>query len=194
MREKQLVKPTQSRADESPWSLGNRMLRLLWEFCWAVFCCWTPKPLNVWRLLWLRLFGAKIHGRPFIHQRARIAIPWNLTIHDRAVLGDRANANTLGEIEIGPGAIVAQETYLSSGSHDFDTPALPLVTAKITIGENAFVGARTFVMPGIHIGNRALIGACSVVTKDIPDNMIAAGNPCRVLKVRPPWANDISIA
>src|SRR3954452_12093783 len=187
MREKQLVKPTQARAEESPWSLGNRILRLIWEFCWAVFCSWTPKPLNRWRLVWLRLFGAKIHGRPFVHQRARISIPWNLTIHDRALLGDRANANTLGEIEIGAGAIVAQETYLSAGSHDFDRPALPLVIAKITIGEDAFVGARTFVMPGISIGKRALIGACSVVTHDIEDNVVAAGNPCRVLRLRSPW-------
>jgi putative colanic acid biosynthesis acetyltransferase WcaF len=194
MREKQLVKPTQARAEESPWSLGNRILRLIWEFCWAVFCSWTPKPLNRWRLAWLRLFGANIHGCPFVHQRARIAIPWNLTIHDRAVLGDRANANTLGEIEIGPGAIVAQETYLSAGSHDFDRRALPLVTAKITIGQDAFLGARTFVMPGIHIGDRALIGACSVVTKDIPDNVIAGGNPCQVIKPRAPWPDDVSMA
>jgi len=186
MREKQVVKPGQS-ADESPWSLSNRLARLLWEFCWALFCMWTPKPLNQWRLIWLRLFGAKIHGTPFVHQRARISIPWNLTIHDRALLGDRANANTLGEIEIGPRAIVAQEVYLSSGSHDFDQPALPLTTAKITIGQDAFVGARTFVMPGVTIGSRALIGACSVVTKDIEENVVAAGNPCRVLKVRPAW-------
>ena len=62
MREKQVVKPAQIGALESPWSLGNRVLRLLWEFCWAVFCGWTPKPLNGWRLLWLKLFGAKIHG------------------------------------------------------------------------------------------------------------------------------------
>jgi putative colanic acid biosynthesis acetyltransferase WcaF len=187
MREKQLVNPEQLRGAQSPWSVENRIMRLLWEFSWAVFCVWTPKPFNPWRLFWLRLFGAKIEGTPFVHQRARISIPWNLTMHDRALLGDRANANTLGEIEIGARAIVAQETYLSSGTHDFDQPTIPLLTAKITIGEDAFVGARSFVMPGISIGKRALIGACSVVTRDIEDNVIAAGNPCRVIKPRPPW-------
>src|SRR2546423_10533511 len=190
MRDKTIVKPTQVRADESPWSLGNRLLRLLWEFCWALFCGWTPKPLNGWRLLWLKLFGAKIHGKPFVHQRARISIPWNLTIHDGALLGDRANANTLGEIEIGARATVAQETYLSAGTHDFTRRAQPLTVAKITIGEDAFLGARTFVMPGVSIGDRALIGACSVVTHDIESNVVAAGNPCRVLKARPAWADD----
>jgi putative colanic acid biosynthesis acetyltransferase WcaF len=115
-------------------------------------------------------------------------------MHDGALLGDRANANTLGEIEIGARATVAQETYLSAGSHDFSRRAQPLVAAKITIGEDVFLGARTFVMPGVSIGDRALIGACSVVTHDIESNVIAAGNPCRVLKVRPPWSDNDAVA
>jgi putative colanic acid biosynthesis acetyltransferase WcaF len=184
MAEAQIVNPEQKLPHESPWSGSNRLLRVLWEFCWFVFCVWTPKPLNEWRLFWLRVFDAKIHGTPFVHQRARIAIPWNLTMHDQACLGDRANAYTLGEIEIRAGAIVAQEVYLSTGSHDFNHPARPLVTAKITIGEEAFIGARAFVLPGVSIGARSVIGACSVVTRDVPDDVIAAGNPCKVLRTR----------
>src|SRR5450432_2147912 len=190
MEEKKLVKPGQTSAQESPWSPEDRLLRLLWEFSWFVFCEWTPKPLNPWRLFWLRVFGTKIHGTPFVHQRARIAIPWNLTLHDRACLGDRANAYTLGEIEIGARAIVAQEAYLSTGSHDFAHPFCPLVVAKITIGEDAFIGARAFVMPGVKIGARAIVGACSVVTRDVPENVIAAGNPCRVLRAREGVPNE----
>ena len=178
------VDPEQTSAFASPWSSGDRIRMLLWEFCWTLFCVWTPKPANPWRLFWLRLFEAKIHGTPFVHQRARIAIPWNLTLHDRACLGDRANAYTLGEIEIGARATVAQEAYLSTGSHDFSRADLPLVTAKITIGEDAFLGARVFVMPGITIGAASIVGACSVVTKDIPARSIAAGNPCRVIRSR----------
>jgi len=184
MAEAQIVNPEQKLPHESPWSGSNRLLRVLWDFCWFVFCVWTPKPLNEWRLFWLRVFDAKIHGTPFVHQRARIALPWNLTMHDRACLGDRANAYTLGEIEIRAGAIVAQEAYLSTGSHDFNHPARPLVTAKITIGEDAFIGARAFVMPGVSIGARSVVGACSVVTRDVPDDVIAAGNPCKVLRTR----------
>src|SRR5579864_9786061 len=184
MAEPQVVNPAQSLPYESPWSGSNRLLRVLWEFCWFIFCAWTPKPLNEWRLFWLRVFDAKIEGTPFVHQRARIAIPWNLTLHDRACLGDRTNAYSLGEIEIGARATVAQEAYLSSASHDFADPAMPLTVAKITIAEDAFIGARAFVLPGVRIGARAVVGACSVVTKDVPDDMIAAGNPCRVLKPR----------
>jgi len=184
MSQAQIVNPEQKSAYDSPWPASQRVLRMLWEFCWVVFCAWTPKPLNEWRLFWLRVFDAKIHGKPFVHQRARILIPWNLTLHDRACLGDRANAYTLGEIEIGARATIAQEAYLSTGSHDFSQAGMPLVTAKITVGEDAFGGARAFVLPGVTIGARSVIGACSVVTHDVPENVIAAGNPCKVLRPR----------
>lgn len=184
MARPQIVNPEQGSALDSPWSRGERVWRILWELCWALFCAWTPKPANRWRLFWLRSFGANIHGTPFVHQRARVAIPWNLTLHDGACLGDRANAYCLEQIEIRAHATVAQEAYLSTGSHDFSTEHIPLVTGKITVGEEAFVGARAFVMPGITVGARSVVGACSVVTKNIPSGVIAAGNPCRVLGPR----------
>ena len=178
------VNPGQGSQFASPWRMNERARRILWEFCWLIFCIWTPKPANPWRLFWLRVFDAQLEGTPFVHQRARIAIPWNLTMHDRACLGDRANAYSLGEIEIGARAVVAQEAYLSTGTHDFGQATMPLVVGKITIGEDAFVGARSFVLPGVRVGARAIVGACSVVTQDVPENVIAAGNPCRVLRTR----------
>ena len=184
MPNEQIVNPAQRSAFDSPWTAGDRFMRVLWEFSWFLFCSWTPKPLNEWRLFWLRVFGAKINGTPFVHQRARIAIPWNLTLHDHACLGDRANAYSLGQIEIGAHATVAQEVYLSACSHDFEKPEMPLAVGKITIGEQAFIGARAFIMPSVTIGPRAIVGACSVVTKDVPPNVIAAGNPCRVVRER----------
>lgn len=52
----------------------------------------------------------------------------------------------------------------------------------ITIGDNVWIGGNTVILPEVHIGNNVVIGAGSVVTKDIPDNVIAVGNPCRVLR------------
>ena len=52
----------------------------------------------------------------------------------------------------------------------------------VTIGDNVWLGGNTVVCPGVHIGSNTVIGAGSVVTKDIPDWVIAAGNPCRVIR------------
>lgn len=53
---------------------------------------------------------------------------------------------------------------------------------SVTIGDNVWIGGNTVICPGVHIGSNTVIGAGSVVTKDIPDWCIAAGNPCRVIR------------
>jgi putative colanic acid biosynthesis acetyltransferase WcaF len=169
----------QASAYESPWPLRRRLALLAWNFIWALACSWTPKPLNPWRLVVLRAFGAKIYGRPFVHQRARIQQPWNLTLHHRACLGDRANAYSLAEIILHEGATIAQEAYLCTGTHDFSQPHIPLQTGRIVVGADAFVGARAFVLPGITLGTRSVVGAMAVVTRDVADHTIVMGNPAR---------------
>ncbi len=52
----------------------------------------------------------------------------------------------------------------------------------ITIGDNVWIGGNTCILPGVTIGNNVVIGAGSVVTKGIPDNVIAAGNPCKIIR------------
>ena len=56
------------------------------------------------------------------------------------------------------------------------------VTRKVTIGDNCFIGMNTVILKGTTIGNNTIIGAGSVVVKDIPENVVAVGNPCRVLR------------
>ncbi|HEY9154929.1 MAG TPA: DapH/DapD/GlmU-related protein [Opitutaceae bacterium] len=175
----------QASAYASPWSISDRIRMLLWSAAWTVLCRWTPKPLNPWRLLILKAFGAKLSGTPFVHSRARIQIPWTLVMHHRACLGDRANAYSLAEIVIEEGATIAQEAYLCTGTHDFSVSEIPLQTAPVRVGAHAFVGARAFVLPGVAIGAGAIIGACAVVTKSVQENVIVAGNPAKVIGTRP---------
>ena len=102
----------------------------------------------------------------------------------RACLGERANAYSLGKIKIMEGATIAQESYLCTGTHDFNDPSLQLITKPITIGKNAFIGARAMILPGVSIGNQAIVGAMSVVSKDVPDHQIVAGNPAKKIGER----------
>ena len=133
----------------------------------------------------LKVFGANLSGMPFIHSTAKIQIPWNLTMQHRACLGECTNAYSLGKIEILEGATVAQEAYLCTGTHDFNDPSLQLITKPITIGKNAFIGARALILPGVCIGDWAIVGAMSVVSKDVDDHQIVAGNPAKKIGERP---------
>ena len=133
----------------------------------------------------LKTFGANLSGIPFVHSTARIQIPWNLTMKHRACLGERANTYSLGKIDIQEGATIAQEAYLCTGTHDFNDPSLQLITKPITIGKNSFIGARAMILPGVSIGNQAIVGAMSVVSKDVPDHQVVAGNPAKKIGERP---------
>ncbi|HEX2853323.1 MAG TPA: DapH/DapD/GlmU-related protein [Opitutaceae bacterium] len=175
----------QASAYDSPWPLHRRIALLVWEYVWALTCSWTPKPLNPWRLFVLRIFGAKLHGTPFVHQRARVQQPWNLTMHHRACLGDRANAYSLAPITLEEGCTIAQEAYLCTGTHDFAHPDIPLQTAPIVVGRDVFVGARAFVLPGVTLAARCVVGAAAVVTRDVAAGVIVAGNPAKPIGSRP---------
>ena len=80
---------------------------------------------------------------------------------------------------IGPncGMYTASHPVLSSQRNMGYEKALP-----ITIGDNCWIGADVTILPGVTIGSNSVIGAKSLVTKDIPDNVIAYGNPCRVIR------------
>jgi putative colanic acid biosynthesis acetyltransferase WcaF len=168
----------------SPWRFGERLKILAWSVAWPLLCGWTPKFLNPWRLAWLRVFGCKIDGYPFVHQHARIHSPWRVILHDRASVGDYANLYSLGEIELGHRCVISQEAYLCTGTHDLNDPNQPLITGKIKIGDDVFLGARAFVMPGISIGDRAVVGSCSVVTRNVEPRWIVAGSPAKFLRRR----------
>lgn len=177
-RDRQRLKqPDQSDAYRSPWSRREQLGIKGFALAWTLLCRWTPGPANGWRLAILRVFGCRISGRPYVAPTARIRVPWQLELHDRACLGDAAEVYNLGECVLRARCTVAQHSYLCGGSHDLSRRALPLTVAPIDIGEDAFLGARSFIMPGVIVGEGAVVGAASVVVKDVEPWSVVAGNP-----------------
>ncbi|MEM6334240.1 MAG: DapH/DapD/GlmU-related protein [Planctomycetota bacterium] len=175
----------QATAYVSPWSKADRAAMVAWWLVAAVLFRPSPKFFARWRNALLRRFGARLEGLPFVSQTAVVRIPWHLTMHDRACLGEHAEVYNLGPVTIGARATVAQHVYLCAGTHDFAVEHLPLVTAPIVIGADAFIGAKAIVLPGVTIGEGCIVGAGSVVTKDTKPWHIYAGNPARPIKERP---------
>lgn len=174
----------QDSAYVSPWPLRTRILIGLWAITWAIFARPTPGPMNRWRLFLLRLFGCRIAGRPFVSSNAIIKMPWQLTLEDRACLGSKSEVYNLGPVILRARCTVAQQGYLCGGTHDLSLTSLPLTVGPIEIGMDAFIGARAFILPGVMVGEGAVVGACSVVSRDVPDWTIVAGNPAKPIGKR----------
>jgi len=88
-----------------------------------------------------------------------------------------------GGIEIGGGSLIGHNTTIATLNHDFNPlKRQNLTPSPVKIGKNVWIGSDCTILPGIEIGDGAIIGAGSVVTKSIPENSIAAGNPARVVK------------
>jgi acetyltransferase-like isoleucine patch superfamily enzyme len=90
-------------------------------------------------------------------------------------------------ISIGKNTKIAAFCFITDFNHRFEDKKISIVkqgyNAKpVLIGENVWIGTHSVILPGVTIGNRAIIGAGSIVTKDVPANSIAVGNPAKVIK------------
>lgn len=125
--------------------------------------------------------GENLYIEPPLHTN------WGKNTH----IGNNVYANfnlTLvddADIYIGDNVMFAPNVVIATAGH----PILPELRERVAqfnmpvhIGNNVWIGAGAVVLPGVHIGNNTVIGAGSVVTKDIPANVVAVGNPCRVLR------------
>ena len=91
----------------------------------------------------------------------------------------------VGRVTIGANAQIAPNVSIYTAGHPIHPQSRNSgyeYGIDVVIGDNVWLGGNVVVMPGVHIGNNVVIGAGSVVTRDIPDNTIAVGNPCRVVR------------
>ena len=88
------------------------------------------------------------------------------------------------EIVIGNDVALGPHVKIFTATHDYSTYDLKDVAASVTVEDNAWVGGGTIILPGVTIGKGAIIGAGSVVTKDVPPFSVAVGNPAKVVRER----------
>lgn len=169
-------------------SIGNRLGRVAWAgVYWTLFRP-SPRPFHAWRAMLLRLFGARMGKGTHIYPGARIWAPWNLECGDAAGVASGAILYSQGFISLGRMVVISQGSHLCTGSHDYRKRGFPLFTRPIIVKDEAWIAADCFIHPGVTVGEGAVIGARSVVTRDMPSWMICSGHPCQPIKPRPPLA------
>jgi putative colanic acid biosynthesis acetyltransferase WcaF len=156
----------------------------LWWIVQSLLFHPSPQVFYGWRRFLLKSFGAHIGRGVLIRPSVTVTYPWKLTIGDWSWIGDHATLYTLGEITIGDNAVVSQHAYLCAGSHNYTRPTFDIFARPIHIESEAWLAAHVFVAPGVTVGHGAVVGACSVVLKDVPALMVCAGNPLQVIRPR----------
>jgi putative colanic acid biosynthesis acetyltransferase WcaF len=164
--------------------LSNRLRRLVWGICWAIFYRLSPRPLHAWRAMLLRLFGAKMGPHCHFYPASQVHSPWFLFCEGHVAAGDGVEIYNPAPLHIGSHAILSQGAYICGATHDFDDPAFPLLAYEMHIGPYAWVCARACVAPGVNLAEGAVLGLGSVATRDLESWTVYAGSPAVRIKER----------
>jgi putative colanic acid biosynthesis acetyltransferase WcaF len=165
------------------------VVQLWWLVQATLFRC-SPQFLYGWRRFLLRLFGASIGEHVLIRPTARVQFPWKLRVGDWSWIGDDVVLYSLGQIAIGPHAVVSQRSYICAGSHSYLSKGFDIVAKPVTIESEAWIATDCFVAPGVTIGRGAVVGARSTVLTDMPSGMVCVGSPAVAIKPRRSGAQD----
>ncbi len=164
--------------------LSYQIKRTLWLLAYYTLFKCSLRPMYAWRNWLLRMYGAKIGRGVGVQRSTRIEFPWNLDLGDHTSVGEDVWLYSLGKIQTGEFTMISPRVILCTGTHDYTSPEMTLVIKPITVGRGVWLGLDAFVAPGVTIGENAVIGARSVVVKDMPAAMVCVGHPCKPLKPR----------
>lgn len=178
--------PIRLSSFNNEWYLPGRSS--FWQATW--FLVGSPLlrsaviPFSGFRTRLLRLFGAEIGKGVVIKPGVRVKYPWRLRIGSYSWLGEDSWIDNLANVEIGSNVCLSQDTYLCTGNHDWTDPSFGLIVKPICVEDGAWIGARSIVCPGVHVGQAAVVSAGSVVNRNVPPDEIHSGNPAAFVRRR----------
>lgn len=164
----------------------------LWQLVKTFFFL-TAIPWPSWlKTLILRAFGAKVGHNVYWKPRVNIHIPWKLEVGDYTWVGEEVCIINFAPVIIGAHCCLSQQSVICSGNHDYRHTDMRYRHEPIKLANGVWIGACTFVGPGVEIGTDAVVAACAMVSKSLEGGWVYAGKPCR--RVRQRWAEDVDHA
>ena len=174
---------------------GTNPVRLLALVVYYGFAQFLPtQPVPGWRFAsWLRrvlanrIFYSCGQG-VVIKSRAYFGTGAFLVIGDRSQLG--VNCKVESDLVMGSDVVMGPDVVIMSSAHAFERTDIPinqqgnLPRKPVVIGNDVWIGTRVIILPGVNIGDQAVIGAGAVVTKNVPPRAIVVGNPARIVRYR----------
>lgn len=123
-----------------------------------------------------------------IEARAYFGRGMGVRLGDRSGIG--VNCRLHGPVSIGSDVMMGPDVVVIAVNHRIDDTARPMIAQghadprPVVIGNDVWIGTRAIILPGVRVGDGAVIGAAAVVTKDVPPMAVVAGNPARVIRRR----------
>ena len=141
-------------------------------------------PFHSLRNLTFRLSGGQLGRGSTLHMGARFYSPSGVVIGEDTIIGYRAFLDGRASLKIGHHVDIASEVMIYNSEHDINSQDFHATLAPVEIGDYVFIGPRAIILPGVKIGQGAVIAAGAVVTKDVPDFAIVGGIPAKVIGER----------
>lgn len=141
-------------------------------------------PSHTLRILGLRAVGAALGKDILIYHGFWVWYPWCLSIGNHTVVGDHVILDARGGIQIGESVNISSEVAIWTGQHDLQSPDFAYVKSPVRIGNHAWLSFRSIILPGVTVGEGAVIAAGAVVTKDVPPYTVMAGIPAKPIGPR----------
>lgn len=142
-------------------------------------------PSHLIRKIFYRLAGIGMGKGSTIHIGARFYLPKNITIGEGTIVGDHAFLDGRDKITIGNYTDIASSVMIYNSEHDLSDPTFKATEEPVTIGDYCFIGPRVIILPGVNIGNGAIVAGGAVVTKDVAPGVMVGGVPAKVIGDRP---------
>lgn len=141
-------------------------------------------PSHILRKLIYKLSGVKIGKGSTIHMWANFFNPKGVVIGEDAIVGDHCFLDGRDRLIIGSHTDIASQVLVYNSEHDLEDEWFRARTAPVEIGDYCFIGPRVIILPGVKIGNGAVVAAGAVVTKDVEPFKIVGGVPAKEIGER----------
>ena len=139
-------------------------------------------------------YKAKQYLKKLLMQNVQLCYPFDIYKKENLILGKNIYIGPnpwlilRGKLFIDDGTIIGPRIKVHTSNHNYESNMIPYndeyIIKDVKIGKNVWIGADVTLLPGIQIGDGAIVGACTCVTKDVPPYSIIGGNPGRILKYR----------
>lgn len=153
------------------------------DLCYEFNLC-KPSDIDKQLMILHQLLG-KIKGNIVITAPFYCDYGINISVGENFYTNHNVTILDGAKVSFGDNVFIAPDCVFSTAGHPLDTEQRNQgleIALPITVGNNVWIGTHVSMLPGVTIGNDVVIGAGSVVNRDIPDGVVAAGNPCRVIR------------